>query len=197
MPFASSDAARFTDAKGQPCPVFAGPVKENNIGWHQGKDSDIPACTYDSFENGTEPAALELRWRVVVPEDGNYDVVAMGYSVGAFGRVLSRGGWKGSYYTKVKVDVDASSSSCGGDWSQDLANAKVDGPWEREAPFSGWVQIPDIQVYGCRGQDVLELRVRLIGETNRGQVDVDWFGFSAQRDDEMNKIFALKPRTKA
>jgi hypothetical protein len=36
--------------------------------------------------------------------------------------------------------------------------------------------------------------LRLVGDVNRGKVDVDWFGFSAIQDDEVNRIFGIRPK---
>ena len=183
---------RFTDPTGRLCPRFNGEIQDNLIGW-QSKDDD-PACNIDTLEVGPGPAVLELRWQAVIPNDGSYELVPGGYGLGAWGSALSRGSWYGDYFAKATVLIAAQAPSCTGSWTLELAKTAVTGPWNRRAQFSGWISLPSIVLHGCRAGDIIEARVRLVGETNRGTVAVDWFGFSAATDDDVNRIFALRPR---
>ena len=86
LPFASSRVERFSDQEGRPCPELAGRVRNNLLGWESGNPDD-PACTHDTLHEGTRAGLLEMRWRSELPQDGSYDLVTLGYSVGAWGRV--------------------------------------------------------------------------------------------------------------
>jgi hypothetical protein len=167
-------------------------VRDGLIGW-QSNNMD-PACQHDSFDDGLKPGVLELRWSVVVPENGSYEVVPAGYGLGGWGDVQSRGAAIGDYFAKARFEVEARAPSCTGSWSFDVATARVTGPWTRVAAFSGWVNPPNIVLRGCSGGETLEVGVRLVGESNRGRISVDWFGFSAMVDEDVNRIFALRPR---
>lgn len=193
LPFASSSVERFSDAEGRPCAKFAGHVRDNLLGW-EGPSADDPACTHDTLYEGTRPGTLEMHWRATLPADGSYDLVALGYSIGAWGRVVSRGSYYGDYWARAQVVIEASSPHCAASWSADLAQAKVTGPQDRMAAFSGWLEIPDLAIRGCRANEPIDVRLRLVGEANRGKIDVDWFGFSAISDEEVHRIFGVRPR---
>lgn len=192
LPYASSAVERFAAPDGNPCAVYPGHVKENLIGWAAPTAADA-ACSHDTFYDGLQPAVLELRWRSLVPADGTFDLVTLGYAVGAWGRVVTRSSHYGDYFARAEVVIDAQSAHCSTSWSKALAVAKATGPIERVAVFSGWIEIPDLVVADCRKDDPLDVRVRFVGESNRGRVDVDWFGFSAVNDDDANRIFGLRP----
>jgi hypothetical protein len=193
LAYASSAAERFAAPDGAPCAGYGGHVKDNLIGW-EAPNPDDAACSHDTFYDGIRPAVLELRWQVEVPADGNYDVVVLGYAVGAWGRVVCRGSHHGDYFAKAEVVIDATSAHCKASWAKQLAQAKVVGPSDRQTNFSGYVELPDLAMSDCRAHEPLEVRVRLVGESNRGRVDVDWFGFSAVSDGEVDHIFGLRPR---
>ncbi len=186
----SSSVEGFIDPAGKPCPRFSGAIRDNLIGWQS--EGDDPACNIDSQETGLRPAVLELRWHAVIPNDGSYELVPAGYGLGAWGSAWCRGSYYGDYFAKATVFIHAWAPSCSGSWAIELAKAVVTGPWNRRARFSGWITIPAIVLRGCRGRETVETRVRLVGETNRGAVDVDWFGFSAAADEDVNRIFALR-----
>ncbi len=193
LPYDASLAERFVAPDGAPCLGYGGHVKDNLIGW-EAPNPDDSACSHDTLYDGLKPAVLELRWRTEVPADGNYDLVALGYSVGAWGRVVSRGSHYGDYFAKAEVVIDARSAHCTATWAKQLALAEVTGPADRQANFAGYLELPDLQVSNCHAHEPLEVRLRLVGEANRGRVDVDWFGFSAVSDGEVNHIFGLRPR---
>jgi len=193
LPFVSSAVDRFSDAQGRPCPRFAGHVHNNLLGW-ESPDAEDAACTHDTWADGLPPGVLEMHWRSEIAQDGSYDLVTLGYSVGAWGRVVGRGAHYGDSFSLAKLVVEARSPHCEASWSLELALAKVSGPQTRQADFSGWVEIPELLMKGCKAHDPVDVRLRLIGEANRGRIDVDWFGFSALADDEVNRIFGLRPR---
>jgi hypothetical protein len=191
LPFASSQVDAFFDAKGRPCPRFAGEIRDYFAGW-QSRDGD-PVCDHDTFEDGTRPAALELLWHGTVPADGAWDLISGGYSVGAWGRVVSRGAYFGDYFASARVVLEARAPHCRAEWSLNLALAKITGSMTRGAEFSGWVAIPDTRIAGCSAGDPLEVRLRLVGDSNRGRIEVDAFGFSVATADELNRMFGIKP----
>lgn len=193
IPFATSSTEVFVAADGRRCAAVRRQVSNGCFGWEARGEDDF-ACTMDTFEQGLRPAVLELRFRLPIAADGNYDLIALGYSVGAWGRVVARGSFYGDYFAKAEVSIQVRSPHCWINWTKDLAHAEVTGPWSREAPFSGWVDIPSLPLTGCKAHDPIEVLVRLVGSSNRGLVDVSWFGFDASSDEEINGIFALRPR---
>jgi hypothetical protein len=194
LPFVSSAAERFAAANGNPCPAFSGRVTDNLIGWEAPTPEDA-ACTHDTLYDGLKPAVLELRWRAEPPADGTYDLVTLGYAVGAWGRVVTRGSHYGDYFAKAQVVIEARASHCSATWSKDLAEARVTGPIDRQAAFAGFVEIPELLMKDCRAGEPIDVRVQFVGTANRGRVDVDWFGFSASNDEEVNRIFGLRLRS--
>ena len=192
LAFTSSTVERFSDAEGKPCPRFEGRVRDNLLGWQA--DTEDPVCTHDTLYEGLNPGALEMHWRSTLPADGSHEVISLGYSVGALGRVVSRGSYYGDYWAQARVVIEVRSPHCAASWSKDLALAKVAGPDWRVAEFSGYVELPDLLLHGCKAQDPLDVRLRLVGESNRGKIEVDWFGFSAAADDEVNRIFGVRPK---
>jgi len=190
LSFALSEVKGFFDPDGRPCKPFAGRVRDSFAGWWA--EGDDPACIHDTFDAGIQPAALELRWRGTVPADGSYNVLSAGYAVGTWGTVLTRGSYYGDYWAWARVEVEVESAHCRGKWSLDLAKAKITGLDKRAANFSGWAEIPDILVAGCRRGDTLDVRVQLVGQSNRGQVAVDGFGFWVTSDAELNRMFGIR-----
>jgi len=192
MPFVASQVERFVAPDDRPCERVDGRPRENFVGWQS--PSEDPACIHDTLYEGLRPGVLEFQWRSEIPQDGNYDLVTLEYSVGAWGRVVSRGSYYGDYFAKAQLMVNAKAPHCGGSWSLDLAKAAVTGPWSRVAGFSGWVTIPDLVVAGCKAHETMQVTLRLQGESNRGKVEVDWFGFSAIKQEDVNRIFGLRLR---
>lgn len=188
--FASSEAARFRTPGGGACSPFDR-VREYLAGWQSSNDD--PACVHDSLEDGQLPGTLDLRFRVDIPRDGDYQLVPAGFALGALGVVVSRGAFYGEAVASATVEVEARAPSCAGSWSMELAAARVTGPWSRAAPFSGWLHVGEIPIKSCRAGETLEVHVRLVGATNRGSVLVDWFGFSAASDEDLNAMFGLRP----
>ena len=172
------------------CTPFPGRVRDSFAGWWA--NGDDPVCIHDTFDAGVQPATLELRWRGTVPADGDYNVLSAGYAVGTWGTVLTRGSYYGDYWAWARVGVEVESAHCRGKWSLDLAKAKITGLDKRVAGFSGWAEIPDIRVADCRAGDPLDVRVQLVGQSNRGQIAVDGFGFWVTSDDELNRIFGFR-----
>ncbi len=192
--FLSFEAARvegFFDAQGRSCPPFNGAILDFFAGW-QSHDPD-PICDHDTFADGAHAAALELRWHGVVPADGALELISGGYAVGAWGRAVARGSHYGDYFAWARVVLEVESPHCRGGWSSPVARAAVTGIFSRQAEFSGWSEIPDVPLPGCKRGDPLEVRLRLAGDANRGRIEVDAFGFSAVTADELNRIFGVRP----
>jgi hypothetical protein len=192
LPFASSAVERFFDPAGRLCPRLDGRIRDNLIGWRSANND--PVCIHDTVDDGQKPAVLELRWRSEIPADGNYDLVTLGYSVGTYGTVLSRGAWLGDYVARAELHIDAQATHCSASRSFRLASASVNGPIYRGADYSGWTEIPSLILTGCKAHEPIEVRVRLVGESNRGRIEVDWFGIAAASDEEVNRIFGLRLR---
>jgi hypothetical protein len=190
LSYASSRVDGFYDRKGRSCAPFAGHVREYFAGWWA--DDDDPICFHGTLESGLQPAMLEMSWRGVVPADGNYDVLSAGYAIGSWGQVMARGSYFGDFWAWARVDVAVESPNCRGSRSFNLARAAISLLAERTADFSGWVQVPDIWVAGCKGGDPLEVRVQLVGQSNRGHIAVDGFGFWAAKDEELNQMFGIR-----
>lgn len=193
--FADSGVERFTDANGRLCPRLGGRVADSFLGWRSA-DND-PICIHDTADDGVKPGVLELRWRSEVPADGSYELVSLGYSVGTYGSVLSRGSWMGDFLAKAELRIEAEAAHCTASRSFPLATASVNGPLYRGADYSGWTELPTLLLAGCKAHEPIDVRVRLVGESNRGRIDVDWFGIAAANDDEVNRIFGLRPRAAA
>jgi hypothetical protein len=191
LKYASSTVDGFFDRKGRPCTPFAGHVRDYFAGWWAADDD--PICYHGTLESGLQPATLEMRWRGVIPADGNYDVLSAGYALGSWGTVMARGSYFGDFWAEARVDINVQSASCSGTWSSDLAIAALSLQGERSADFSGWMEIPDIRVSGCKAGEPLDVRVQLVGQSNRGHIAVDGFGFWAAKDEELNQIFGIKP----
>jgi hypothetical protein len=191
LSYAQSDVRGFFDPAGRPCQPFTGRIRESFAGWSS--DGEDPACVHDTLGAGTDAGSLDLRWRGTVPADGSYNVLSAGHAVGTWGTAVARGSYYGDYYAWARVDVNVESAHCRGQWSLELARAKITGRDSRVASFSGWAEIPDIRVDGCRAGDGIEVRVQLIGQANRGQVAVDAFGFWVTTDEELNRVFGIRP----
>ena len=190
LPFSSSAVESFFDKDGKPCGRFTGQVKYGLAGWQN--DTDEPACDHDTFEDGLHPARLELSWSGTVPGDGAWDLIASGYSVGAWGRVQARGSYYGDFFAWAHLDVEAKSPHCHAEWSLVLGNTRVTGNWARMRDFTGWNEIPDLKLAGCKAGEPLTVRLAIDSDVNRGRIEIDAFGFSVITAGELDKIFGIK-----
>ena len=191
LPWASSKADGFFDAKGRPCPPFRGEIRDFFAGW-QSPDAE-PLCDHDTFDDGVGAATLDLRWRGTIPANGAWDVVTGGYSAGAWGRVMSRGSHHGDYFASARMVLEATSPHCRAEWSVLLALVKIDFVTTRGTEFSGWTEIPDTRLAGCVAGDPIEVRLKLVGDSSRGRIEVEAFGFSVAAAYELNRMFGLRP----
>ena len=191
LPWAASEEDGFFDERGRPCPRFTGEIREYFAGWQSGKE-ETPICDHDTFDDTTKPAILALHWRGTIPADGAWSVISGGYAVGAWGRVLARGSYHGDYFALARVEFDATSPHCKVEWSKQLALAKITGIYTRGANFDGWVEIPDVTLTGCVAGEPVDVRLRLVGESNRGRIEVDAFGFSTAASSELNQMFGMR-----
>ena len=191
LSYSHSTVEGFYDGKGRLCAPFTGHVRDYFAGWWAEGDDAI--CYHGTLESGLQPATLEMRWKSIVPADGNYNVLSTGYAVGTWGDVMARGSYFGDYWAWARVNLEVHSPHCHDSRSFDLARAALTLPAERSASFSGWVEIPDIWVAGCKAGDPLEVRVRLVGQSNRGHIAVTGFGFWAAKDEELDRMFGFRP----
>ena len=88
--------------------------------------------------------------------------------------------------------LDATSPHCSGRWSTDLARTAVTRAEARARDFDGWTEIPDVHLFGCKAGEPIDVRVKLVADSNRGRIEVDAFGFSTLNDDELNRVFGVR-----
>lgn len=188
--FTSSETAGFRAPRGGACAPFGGAVKDELAGWQSATDD--PACVHDSLR-ARLPGRLELRFQAAIPRDGDFELVQAGFALGTIGLVEARGSYFGDYVARAAVEVEARAPSCAASWSKELARAAITGPYQRDAAFSGWFQVSDLALRGCRAGEPLELAVRLVATATRGSVAVDLFGFSAKVPDDLHRMFGLRP----
>ena len=150
------------------------------------------SCERDTLDHGIGPSVLELRFRAAVASDGRYELLSRGLTVDAWGRAVARGGPYGEYAARAWLELVARAPSCSATHTLELGRAQVTGPWDRVAAFSGWITLPDLVLEGCRANEVLEVRLRLLGQVNRGRVEVESFGVVASREEELQDAFALR-----
>lgn len=193
LAYAGGTATGLFRPDGRPCQRPLPEPRRGVVGWQPAKGEDL-ACARDTLDHRGPPPALELAFRAVVPEDGDLDLLARGTTLDAWGRALARGGPYGEFAARTWFEYTATAPSCRAVHLKDLAKAVVTGPWDREALFSGWIVLPDLVLTGCRAGEVLEVRLRLLGEVNRGRVDVETFGVVAGRMEEVQDSLALRKR---
>jgi hypothetical protein len=190
LAFVGGAATGFSRPTGGPCQRPPVEPRRGLLGWTTREDDW--ACRKDTLDEGLAPSSLELRFRGAIPADGRYQLLARGLTVDAWGRVVARGGALGDYVARARMEYLARTPSCTASHVLELARAQVTGPWERAAAFGGWIVLPDLVVEGCRANEVLEVRLRLVGEVNRGRVDVESFGVVASRPEELQEALALR-----
>ena len=194
IPYSSSAVESFFDKDGRVCARFDGQVRDYFAGW-QSHEQGEPACDHDTFDDGLHAATLELRWHGAIPADGAWELIGGGFAVGAWGRVQARGSYYGDFVARARVVLEATSPHCRAEWSADLAKAAVTGVYARARDFTGWTEIPDLRLGGCKAGEPLDVRVRLLADSNRGRIEVDAFGFSTLNNDELNRIFGVRRGT--
>jgi hypothetical protein len=190
LPYATSSVESFFDKDGELCRGYDGKVKQGLAGWQN--DGGDPTCDHDTYEDGLHPARLVLAWQGPVPTDGSWDLLASGYAVGAWGRVVARGSYFGDFFAWARLEVEAKSAHCHAEWSLLLGKAGVTGNWSRMRDFSGWNEIPDLKLVGCKGGDELKVSLTINTDVNRGRIEIDAFGFSVLKADELNQIFGVR-----
>jgi len=189
--FVSSSAGHFASAEGTPCGSAPREVRDGLFGW-QGP-GELPACRHDTFEQGQAPGWLELRWAAAIPADGDWLVTPGIFGLGAWGKVTARSAPQGRFTSEATVLVEARAPSCRGEWSLSVARTQATNSWPRTAEYAGAVELEEILLRGCRAGEPVELRLRFVGESNRGRIDVAWFGFSAYATDDADQLFGLRP----
>jgi len=190
--WAGGAASGFFRPDGRPCGRPPAEPTRGLVGWQARRDE--LACLHDTLDDGPAPASLEFRFRAAILADGSYDLLARGLTADTSGRVEARGGAYGEFVAQARVELTARAPSCTATFTQPLSRAEVTGPWNRPASFSGWVILPDLVVEHCRAGEVLEVRLRLVAEANRGRLEVETFGLLASRTEELQEAFALRRR---
>jgi hypothetical protein len=191
--YGGAGVAGFYRPDGQPCRRPDREPRRGLVGWQTGRGEDF-ACLRDSLDHGLATSSLELRFRAVIPADGDYDLLARELTLDAGTRVLVRGAPYGEYTARAWFELQARTPSCTVTWVQELATAVVTAPMERSAGSRGWVILPDLVLEGCHAGEVLEARLRLLGEVNRGQVIVESYGLVVSSADELSDALALRRR---
>lgn len=181
----------FASRSGTPCSAIQAPPAAGHLGWMS--ENDDPACLYDTVDARVEPGWLELVFAGTVPADGDHRLVQSRIRLTAAGRVQARSSAFCEYHASARAELLATSPSCQGRWSGLLGRAQVSGGSERGQSFAGSVVLGEVALRGCRAGERVELRVRLLAESNRGSVDVDWFGFTLAEAAEADAIFGLRP----
>ena len=144
----------------------------------------------------TVPRKVPAFWSyTAIPADGAWELIGGGFAVGAWGRVQARGSYYGDFVARARVVLEATSPHCRAEWSADLAKAAVTGVYARARDFTGWTEIPDLRLDGCKAGEPIDVRVRLVADSNRGRIEVDAFGFSTLNNDELNRIFGVRRGT--
>src|SRR5256885_10662793 len=73
--------------------------------------------------------------------------------------------------SRANVVVEAVSPACRASWSMQLGLSQVTGSWERAAPFSGWIAVPDMALAGCKARETLE-EIGRASCRERGEISV-------------------------
>jgi hypothetical protein len=193
LTYAGGGSSGYSRPDGRPCPGPGAEVRLGVAGWAASRDEEL-ACLADTLDHGPWDAALELRWRGVLPTDGSYDLLARDLTLAAWGRVVARSGPLGEYVARARFELVARAPSCTASHVQELARAGVSATGTREASFGGWIVVPDLVLDGCRAGEVLEARLRLRGEVNRGRVEVESYGVVAARAVELQDALAVRRR---
>lgn len=189
--FEGLGSRHFADPSGAPCSRVRVSPAASHLGWMS--ESEDPACRYDTVDAKAEPGWLELAFSATVPDDGDYRLVQSRVRLTAAGRVEARSSAFCDYHASARAEVSAAAPSCQARWRGLLGRAQVSGGSERGQSFAGSVVLGEVALRGCRAGERLELRVRLLAESNRGSVDVDWFGFTLAEAGEAHAIFGLRP----
>jgi hypothetical protein len=191
LDFAGTNASGFVNPDGKACPPSKGThASWSMLGW-KSDDRELPACTHDTLYDGQQPAALELSWSGQVPGDGDYELNTFGYTVSTTGQVVCRGTWHADTHAAASLVIEANSAHCSQSWSLPLAAVSSFGPESRAVPFYGYKEIPPLLLPGCKAGEALRVRARLVGEVNRGRVDVDSFGFFPGSYSDAHQLFGL------
>lgn len=190
--YVSSGASGFVTGEGGACTAIPAEVKDGLFGWQP--PGSGAACLHDTLDHGLDPASLTVRWVAVIPKDGDYEVVQGIFGLGAWGKVAVRSSFWGDYFASASVAIEARTPSCHGSWTQLLAAAEATGGWVRTQAFEGGIEVGEVVLSGCRAGEQVQLELRLVGESNRGSVSVDWFGFSAYTANDADSLFGLRAR---
>jgi len=181
----------FASLAGAPCSGVRASPAASHLGWMS--ETEDPACRYDTVDARVEPGWIELVFSATVPADGDYRLVQGRTRLTAAGRVEARSSAFCEYHASARTELAATSPSCQARWTGLLGRAQVSGGSERGQSFAGSVVLGELPLRGCRAGERVELRVRLLAESNRGSVDVDWFGFTLSEAGEADAIFGLRP----
>ena len=193
LPYTGAVVESFEDRSGRPCAPASGRVWDGLIGWQT--LGDDPICRHNTFDSGIRKSILELRWSLAIPANGDYELQSRRQAAGAWGLLEARGDWYTEVSALAYLELEARSPSCRAVSRQPLGKAVVTGPWIRRAGFDGWLTLPDLVLRRCSAGEQLEVRVRLVGEVNRGRIDVDAFGIAGLARADVGHAFALRPRT--
>jgi hypothetical protein len=177
LSFDAASATSFADDKGKRCAASG-----DLLGWRSPANVDGWICQHDTVYDGQGEAVLELRFSGVIPKDGLYELDSFGPGVEVAGSVVSRSSWYGDSVSTAVLVLDAATPSCSVHWETPIARAVSQGPAVRAAPFASLQEIPPLPLGACKAGEKLAVRVRFVGQANRGHIDVDAFGFQGGKE---------------
>jgi len=188
LPFDRPLTTSFYGVDGKPCAA----AKANVLGWEA--EHDDATCSHDTLYDGIHDAELTLRWAGVVPKDGDFEIETFDNGLRVWVDVVSRGGWNSDSLADVNLVLQARSEHCSLTWMDSVAHVASFGPEVRDARYGGFKEVPTLRLVNCKGGDPLEVRVALVGQANRGPIEVDSFCFRAASSHDASRVIGLVAR---
>ncbi|HEY2029992.1 MAG TPA: hypothetical protein VGH20_12380 [Myxococcales bacterium] len=187
LPFDRPSVTGFYGMDGKPC-VAA----KSGVLW-EAEQTDA-TCSHDTLYDGIHDAELMLRWKGVIPKDGDFEIETFDNGLRVWVDVASRGGWNSDSSADVTVVLEARSEHCSLTWMDSVAHVASFGPEVRDRHYGGFREVPTLRLVSCKAGDPLEVRVGLVAKANRGRIEVDSFGFRAGNAYDASRVVGLVAR---